>query len=138
MMIISPQREGCTVQSRKTISQEDTFRAVDFDEFLVISKQGKSKGYELLNSGLVKSVLVGGRRLAFIQSWYDYLGRLFEEQSTFTPGRHPIRWPQQTNAEPAAESSPSPRRRGRPWKLRPATAADAAATTAMAVANNTD
>ena len=81
------------MQSRKTISQEDTFRAVDFDEFLVISKQGKSKGYELLNSGLVKSVLVGGRRLVFIQSWYDYLGRLLEEQSTFTPGRHPIRWP---------------------------------------------
>ena len=93
------------MQSRKTISKEDTFRAVDFDEFLVISKQGKSKGYELLNSGLVKSVLVGGRRLVFIQSWYDYLGRLLEEQSTFTPGRHPIRWPQQANAARAGRDA---------------------------------
>ena len=123
----------------RNISQEDTFRAVDFNEFLGISKQEKSKGYELLNSGLVKSVLMGGRRLVFIQIWYDYLGRLLEEQSTFTPGRHPIRWPQQANAaRAAAETRPSPRRRGRPPKLHPPAGDESAVAATMVAAGNDD
>ena len=114
-------------------------RPLGRNEFLVISKQGKSKGYEVLNSGAVRSVLVGGRRLVFIQSWYDYLGRLLEEQSTFTPGRHPIRWPQQANAaRAAAETRPSPRRRGRPPKLHPPAGDESAVAATMAAAGNDD
>jgi len=80
---------------------------------------GTPKGYELLSSGRVKSVLIDGKRLFFIQSWYDYLEHLLEEQSAFRPGRHPTRRPRQSDAEPAAAEMPPPRRRGRPPKFRP-------------------
>src|SRR5215472_5923756 len=75
------------------------------------------------NSGtpkvILKSVLIEGKRLVFIQSWYDYLEHLLEEQSAFRPGRHPTRRPRQSDAEPAAAEMPPPRRRGRPPKFRP-------------------
>jgi hypothetical protein len=78
------------VESRKTsIAVEDRFKVVPFEEFCEIAHVGHSRGYEFLNSGDVKSVLVGRRRLVLIQSWYDYLERLLEEQRTFMPGRHP-------------------------------------------------
>ena len=128
------------MQSRKAnISLEDAYKTVEVEEFLNISRLGRSKGYQYINSGVVKSILMDGKRLIFIQSWFDFLERLLAEQPTFTRARHPIRWPRPSDAEPAAaETRPSPRRRGRPPKLRPATAADAAAPSAMAVANNTD
>src|SRR5215472_12375152 len=59
-----------------------------------------------------------------MRSWYDYLERLLEEQRTFTPGRHPASR-QSPPSEPAdpppadpppAQTSPPPRRRGRPRK----------------------
>jgi hypothetical protein len=110
------------VQSRKTnISPHDIWDVVEVDEYLERSKLGHTKGYELLSSGKVKSVLIDGKRLVFIQSWYDYLERLLEEQSTFRRGRHPTRWPQQSDAEPAAAEMPPPRRRGRQPKFRPPT-----------------
>jgi hypothetical protein len=110
------------VQSRKTnISPQDIWEVAEVDEYLETSKLGHAKGYELLSSGKVKSVLIDGKRLVFIQSWYDYLARLLEEQSTFRPGRHPTRWPRQSDAEPAAAEMPPPRRRGRPPKFRPST-----------------
>ena len=107
------------MQSHKTnISSEDIWEVVEIDEYLERSKLGHTKGYE--SSGRVKSVLIDGKRLIFIESWYDYLERLLEEQSTFRPGRHPTRWPRQSDAELAAEM-PLPRRRGRPPKFRPPT-----------------
>jgi hypothetical protein len=110
------------VQSHKTnISSEDIWEVVEVDEYLERSKLGHTKGYELLSSGRVKSVLIDGKRLVFIQSWHDYLERLLEEQSTFRPGRHPTRWPRQSDAEPAAAEMPPPRRRGRPPKFPPPT-----------------
>ena len=110
------------MQSRKTnISPQDIWEVVEVDEYLERSKLGHTKGYELLSSGKVKSVLIDGRRLVFIQSWYDYLERPLEEQSTFRPGRHPTRWPRQSDAEPAAAEMPPPRRRGRPPKFPPST-----------------
>ena len=106
------------MQSRKTVisSQDDTWQVVEVDEFLDISKLGKSKGYKLISSGKVKSVLVDGKRLVFIKSWYDYLQRLLEEQATFTRRRHPMRWPRQSDADQpaAAATPPPPRRRDRP------------------------
>jgi hypothetical protein len=106
------------VQSRKTnISPQDILEVVEIDEYLERSKLGHTKGYELLSSGKVKSVLIDGKRLVFIQSWYDYLERLLEEQSPFRPGRHPARWPRQSDAEPAAAEMPPARRRGRPPKF---------------------
>jgi hypothetical protein len=78
------------VQSRKTnISPQDIWEVVEIDEYLERSKLGHTKGYELLSSGKVKSVLIDGKRLVFIQSWYDYLERLLEEQSPFRPGAAP-------------------------------------------------
>ena len=110
------------MQSHKTnISSEDIWEVVEVDEYLERSKLGHTKGYELLSSGRVKSVLIDGKRLVFIQSWYDYLERLLEEQSTFRPGRHPTRWPRQRDAEAAAAEMPPPRHRGRPPKFRPPT-----------------
>ena len=110
------------MQSHKTnISSEDIWEVVEVDEYLERSKLGHTKGYELLSSGRVKSVLIDGKRLVFIQSWYDYLERLLEEQSTFWPGRHPTRWPRQRDAEAAAAEMPPPRHRGRPPKFRPPT-----------------
>src|SRR5215471_19723123 len=82
---------------------------------------GTPKVYEFLSSGRVKSVLIDGKRLVFIQSWYDYLEHLLEEQSAFRPGRHPTHRPRQSDAEPAAAEMPPPRRRGRPPKFRPPT-----------------
>ena len=65
------------VESRKTnIAVEDRFKVVPFEEFCEIAHVGHSRGYEFLNSGDIKSVLVGRRRLVLIQSWYDYLERL--------------------------------------------------------------
>jgi hypothetical protein len=108
------------VQSRKTnISPQDIWEVVKVDEYLERSKLGHTKGYELLSSGKVKSVRIDGKRLVLIQSWYDYLERLLEEQSTFRPGRHPTRRPRQSDAEPGAAEMPSPRPRGRPPKFRP-------------------
>src|SRR5215472_13852661 len=81
---------GRIVESRKTsIAVEDRSRVVPFQEFCEIAQVGHSRGYEFLNSGDVKSVLVARRRLVLMRSWYDYLERLLEEQRTFTPGRHP-------------------------------------------------
>src|SRR5215472_9031016 len=84
-----------------------------------MSKLGHTKGYELLSSGRVKSVLIDGKRLVFIQSWYDYLERLLEEQSTFRPGRHPARWPltaprASRATAPSRIAGPPARRRRRP------------------------
>jgi len=119
------------VESRKTsIAVEDRFKVVPFEEFCEIAHIGHSRGYEFLNSGDVKSVLVGRRRLVFIQSWYDYLERLLEEQRTFTPGRHPASRqspPSEPADPPPAQASPPPRRRGRPRKYpRPADTDDPA------------
>jgi len=44
---------------------------VTFSEFCEIAHVGRSRGYEILNSGVVKSVLVGGSRLVLIATWYD-------------------------------------------------------------------
>lgn len=119
------------MESRKTsIAVEDRFKVVPFEEFCEIAHIGHSRGYEFLNSGDVKSVLVGRRRLVFIQSWYDYLERLLEEQRTFTPGRHPASRqspPSEPADPPPAQASPPPRRRGRPRKYpRPADTDDPA------------
>ena len=74
------------MESRKTsIAVEDRLRVVPFEEFCEIAQVGHSRGYEFLNSGDVKSVLVRRRRLVLIRSWYDYLERLLEEQRTLTP-----------------------------------------------------
>ena len=112
--------KGCIVESCKTsIAVEDRFKVVPFEEFCEIAHVGHSRGYEFLNSGDVKSVLVGRRRLVLVQSWYDYLERLLEEQRTFTLGRHPAsrQSPLSELADPPpARASPSPRRRGRPRK----------------------
>jgi len=52
------------VESRKTNSAvEDRFKVVPFEEFCEIAHVGHSRGYEFLNSGDIKSVLVG--RCAF-------------------------------------------------------------------------
>ena len=108
------------MESRKTnIAVEDRFKVVPFEEFCEIAHVGHSRGYEFLNSGDIKSVLVGRRRLVLIQSWYDYLERLLEEQRTFTPGRHPASRqspPSEPADPPPAQASPPPRRRGRPRK----------------------
>ena len=108
------------MESRKTnIAVEDRFKVVPFEEFCEIAHVGHSRGYEFLNSGDIKSVLVGRRRLVLIQSWYDYLERLLEEQRTFTPGRHPASRqspPSEPADPPPAKASPPPRRRGRPGK----------------------
>jgi hypothetical protein len=57
------------VERRKTsIAVEDRFKVVPFEEFCEIAHIGHSRGYEFLNSGDVKSVLVGRRRLVFIQT----------------------------------------------------------------------
>ena len=108
------------MESRKTnIAVEDRFKVVPFEEFCDIAHVGYSRGYEFLNSGDIKSVLVGRRRLVLIQSWYDYLERLLEEQCTFTPGRHPASRqspPSEPADPPPAQGSPPPRRRGRPRK----------------------
>jgi hypothetical protein len=123
------------VESRKTnIAVEDRFKVVPFEEFCEIAHVGHSRGYEFLNSGAVKSVLVGRRRLVFIQSWYDYLDRLLEQQRTFTPSRHPARR-QPLVSEPAdpppTHAPPPPRRRGRPRRYPPpADTADRARSTA--------
>ena len=123
------------MESRKTnIAVEDRFKVVPFEEFCEIAHVGHSRGYEFLNSGDIKSVLVGRRRLVLIQSWYDYLERLLEEQCTFTPGRHPASRqspPSEPADPPPAQASPPPRRRGRPRKYpRLADAADPAAAAA--------
>ena len=119
------------MESRKTsIAVEDRFKVVPFEEFCEIAHVGHSRGYEFLNSGDVKSVLVGRRRLVLIQSWYDYLERLLEEQRTFMPGRHPASRqspPSEPADPPPAQASPPPRRRGRRRKYpRPADTADPA------------
>ena len=73
------------MESRRTsIAVESRFKVVPFEEFCEIAHVGHSRGYEFLNLGDVKSVLVGRRRLVLIQSWYDYLERVLEEQRTFT------------------------------------------------------
>jgi hypothetical protein len=116
------------VQSHKAnIAAQDLFKTVSMDEFCEIARIGRSRAYELLNSGAVKSVLVGRLRLVLIRSWYDHLARLCEQQPVFTPGRRPGH--SQAADRPPTQASPTlPRRRGRPPKYpRPDTAADPAA-----------
>ena len=103
------------MQSQKAnIAAQDLFKTVSMDEFCGIAHIGRSSAYELLNSGAVKSVLVGRLRLVLIQSWYDHLARLCEEQPVFTPGRRPGR--SQADRPPIQASPTSSGRRGRPPK----------------------
>ena len=74
---------------KQNIAVQNSLETVPFPEFCQIAHVGRSKGYEILNSGVVKSVLVEGSRLVLIQTWYDHLAQLLEEQQTFTPGRSP-------------------------------------------------
>jgi hypothetical protein len=83
---------------------QDLFKTVSFDEFCKIARVGRSRAYELLNSGVVKSVLVGRLRFVLLQSWYDYIARLCEEQPVFTPGRR--RGRSQAADRPPIQASP--------------------------------
>ena len=106
---------------KANIATQDRLKAVSFDEFCEIAKVGRSRGYQILNSGVVRSVLVGRTRLVLIQTWYTYLERLLAEQPNFTPGRRP--GGSQAAGKPAPAEAPlaPSRRRGRPPKYsRPA------------------
>ena len=65
--------------SRKdNFAVQDPFQTVTVNEFCKIARVGRSRAYEILNSGVVKSVLVGGSRLVLIATWYDHLARLLD------------------------------------------------------------
>jgi len=124
------------VQSQKAnIAAQELFKTVSMDEFCEIARIGRSRAYELLNSGAVKSVLIGRLRRVLIWSWYDHLARLCEQQGAFTPGRRPGR--SQAADRPPTQALPtSSRRRGRPPKYpRPDAAADPAALHQAAAGN---
>ena len=54
------------MHSRKAnIALEDAYKTVEVEEFLNISKFGRSKGYQYISSGVVKSVLVASSREIF-------------------------------------------------------------------------
>ena len=107
---------------KQNIAVQNSLETVPFPEFCQIAHVGRSKGYEILNSGVVKSVLVEGSRLVLIQTWYDHLAQLLEEQQTFTPGRSPNPRRKLADQPSTQTASPSPpRRRGRPPKYRPNT-----------------
>ena len=114
------------------------FKTVSVEEFCEIARIGRTRAYELFETGAVKSVLVGRLRLVLLQSWYDHLARLCEEQAVFTPGRRPGR--AQAAGKPALTKTepPPPRRRGRPPKYaRSDTAVNPAqAVAAMAASNS--
>ena len=54
---------------------------VTIPEFLKSSGVGRSKTYELIEAGEIKSVLVGRRRLIVVQSYLDYLARQMQQQA---------------------------------------------------------
>jgi hypothetical protein len=104
---------------KENIAIQNPLETVTFNEFCKIAHVKHSRGYEILNSGVVKSVLVGGMRLVLIATWYDYLAQLLEEQQTFTPGRSPTprRSSREAADQPLSQPAPiPPRRRGRPPK----------------------
>lgn len=120
------------MQSRKDIAvQEDPFKTVTVNDFCKIAHVGRSKAYDILNSGIVRSVLVEGSRLVLIQDWHNHIARLLEQQQSFMPGRSPN--PRRELADPPTQAVPPLIRRGRPPKYRPNTVADPAALAAATV-----
>jgi len=132
--------KAASVQSQRTnIVAQDLFKTVSVEEFCEIARIGRTRAYELFETGAVKSVLVGRLRLVLLQSWYDHLARLCEEQTVFTPGRRPGR--AQAAGKPALTETepPPPRRRGRPPKYpRSDTAVNPAQAAAAIAASNSN
>ena len=107
---------GPVLSRKHNIATQNPFETVTVPEFCEIARVGRSKGYEILNSGVVKSVLVEGSRLVLSQTWYDHLAQLLEQQQTFTPGRSPNLRRELADQPPIQASPPPLRRCGRPPK----------------------
>jgi hypothetical protein len=138
------------VQSRKAYIPLRDRDAVRFSEFLEQSGLGRSKGYELLNTGQVETFVVGKARFVVVQSWLDFIDRQRQAQQVFKPNWHPPGRPRRNSAPndgqpasaPAAPANPlvaeAPmqvkRARGRPRKVRGASSpSEAAAIAAQSV-----
>jgi len=96
---------------------------------------GKTKIYELIADGEIKSVTIGKRRLIIVQSYLDLLERMAQNpvllaspnpraHSALEPGaaRHDVEPPRRRGRPPKNRAAPPqpqiqpPRRRGRPRK----------------------
>jgi hypothetical protein len=51
-------------------------------EFLRVAGIDRSKLYELIDEGVLSSVLIGRRRLIIVQSYFDYLRRQQKDQAS--------------------------------------------------------
>jgi hypothetical protein len=86
------------VQSRKAYIPLRDRDAVRFSEFLEQSGLGRSKGYELLNTGQVETFVVGKARFVVVQSWLDFIDRQRQAQQVFKPNWHPPGRPRRNSA----------------------------------------
>jgi hypothetical protein len=122
------------VQSRKAYIPLRDRDAVRFSEFLEQSGLGRSKGYELLNTGQVETFVVGKARFVVVQSWLDFIDRQRQAQQVFKPNWHPPGRPRRNSAPNDGQPASAPaapanlpvaeapmqvkRARGRPRKVR--------------------
>jgi hypothetical protein len=62
---------------------------VPVNEFVKLSGIGRSHVYELLRSGVLRSVTIGKKRMVLVASYREVLEKAMREQPTYTPGRRP-------------------------------------------------
>ena len=77
------------MQTHKTYIPLRDRDVVRFSEFLKQSDIGRTKGYELVNSGELQTITIGKLRYVIVQSWLDFIERQRREQPTFKRNWHP-------------------------------------------------
>jgi hypothetical protein len=61
---------------------------VPLGEFVEISGIGRTEVYKKMQSGELKSVTLGKKRMVIVASYIELLERAMAEQASYTPGRH--------------------------------------------------
>ena len=78
---------------------------VRFPEWLEASGLGRTRGYEIINTGQVESFCIGKLGYVVIESWLAYVDRQRQAQQSFIPGRHPFRYPPTTRTKDQPDSA---------------------------------
>ena len=61
---------------------------VPLGEFVELSGIGRTAVYGMMQSGELKSVTLGKKRMVIVASYRELLERAMREQASYTPGRH--------------------------------------------------
>jgi predicted DNA-binding transcriptional regulator AlpA len=72
---------------------------VPLGEFVELSGIGRTAVYKMMQSGELKSVTLGKKRMVIVASYRELLERAMREQASYTPGRHRPGRPRKSTCE---------------------------------------